>query len=92
MFRHAYCAARLQTLDRGAPVSTYSVGRELGPRRGNAGEAGIWPPRHRVAPLRCRRVPGGAVCRATEGSTCSVGRVIVTAYVTAPLPFSGGIA
>jgi integrase len=30
MFRHAYCVARLQTLDRGAPVSTYSVGRELG--------------------------------------------------------------
>jgi integrase len=30
MFRHTYCAARLQTLDQGAPVSVYSVGRELG--------------------------------------------------------------
>jgi integrase len=30
MFRHTYCAARLQTLDRGAPVSTYTVARELG--------------------------------------------------------------
>jgi len=29
-FRHTYCAARLQTLDRGAPVSVYTVGRELG--------------------------------------------------------------
>lgn len=30
MFRHSYCAARLQTLDRGAPVSEWTVGRELG--------------------------------------------------------------
>lgn len=30
MFRHSYCAARLQTLDRGAPVSIYTVARELG--------------------------------------------------------------
>lgn len=30
MFRHTYCAARLQTLDRGAPVSIYTVSRELG--------------------------------------------------------------
>lgn len=30
MFRHTYCAARLQTLDRGHPVSMYTVGRELG--------------------------------------------------------------
>ncbi len=29
-FRHTYCAARLQTLDGGAPVSAYTVGRELG--------------------------------------------------------------
>ncbi len=29
-FRHSYCAARLQTLDVGAPVSPYTVGRELG--------------------------------------------------------------
>ena len=30
MFRHSYCAARLQTLDEGKPVSTYTVARELG--------------------------------------------------------------
>jgi integrase len=30
MFRHTYCAARLQTLDGGAPVSVYTVSRELG--------------------------------------------------------------
>jgi integrase len=30
MFRHTYCAARLQTLDHGAPVSPFTVGRELG--------------------------------------------------------------
>lgn len=29
-FRHTYRAARLQTLDRGAPVSEYVVSRELG--------------------------------------------------------------
>lgn len=28
--RHTYCAARLQTLDNGAPVSPFTVGRELG--------------------------------------------------------------
>ncbi len=30
MFRHTYCAARLQTLDQGAPVSVYTVAREMG--------------------------------------------------------------
>ncbi len=30
MFRHTYCAARLQTLDSGHPVSSYTVSRELG--------------------------------------------------------------
>src|SRR2546427_11699704 len=30
MFRHTYCAARLQTLDQGAPVSLYTVAKELG--------------------------------------------------------------
>jgi integrase len=30
MFRHTFCAARLQTLDGGAPVAPYTVGRELG--------------------------------------------------------------
>ena len=30
VFRHTWTAARLQTLDRGAPISLYSVSRELG--------------------------------------------------------------
>jgi integrase len=30
MFRHSYCAARLQTLDNGAPVGPSTVARELG--------------------------------------------------------------
>jgi integrase len=30
MFRHGYAAARLQTLDRGEPVSVWTVSRELG--------------------------------------------------------------
>jgi len=30
MFRHTYCAARLQTVDQGAPVSPYTVAREMG--------------------------------------------------------------
>jgi integrase len=30
MFRHTYCSARLQTLDHGAPVSPFTVARELG--------------------------------------------------------------
>lgn len=30
LFRHTYCAARLQTTDRGQPVSKYTVARELG--------------------------------------------------------------
>jgi integrase len=29
-FRHTYCSARLQTLDGGAPISLYTVSRELG--------------------------------------------------------------
>jgi integrase len=30
MLRHTYCAARLQTLDQGAPVAIYTASRELG--------------------------------------------------------------
>jgi integrase len=30
VFRHTYCAARLQTLDNGAPVSQWTVSREMG--------------------------------------------------------------
>jgi hypothetical protein len=29
-FRHTYCAARLQTLDGGAPISAFTVAREMG--------------------------------------------------------------
>jgi integrase len=30
MFRHTYCAARLQCLDRGAPIALYTVAKEMG--------------------------------------------------------------
>ena len=30
LLRHSYCAARLQTLDGGAPISPFTVARELG--------------------------------------------------------------
>ncbi len=30
MFRHTYCATRLQTVDQGAPVSAYTVAKEMG--------------------------------------------------------------
>jgi integrase len=30
MFRHTYCSARLQTVDRGAPVSQWTAEQELG--------------------------------------------------------------
>jgi integrase len=30
MFRHTYCAARLQSLDQGSPVSVFTVAREMG--------------------------------------------------------------
>jgi hypothetical protein len=30
MFRDNYCAARLHTLDQGAPVSVYTVAKEMG--------------------------------------------------------------
>ena len=44
MFRHTYCAARLATVDRGAPVSTYHVGRAR-PRRRLARAARVRAPR-----------------------------------------------
>lgn len=34
-FRHTYCAARLQTLDRGAPVSKFAVQAEMGHTSGS---------------------------------------------------------
>jgi len=60
MFRHTYCAARLQTLDHGAPVSEYTVAKELG----QGGETLIrrvyGPPGASTSPRRSGGVPGGA--------------------------------
>jgi integrase len=39
MFRHSYTSARLQTLDGGAPVSPFTVSRELGHGSGAMVEA-----------------------------------------------------
>lgn len=57
MFRHTYCATRLQTLDAGVPVSVYTVAKELGHggdamvRRvyGHLGQV-----RHRAEVVECR--------------------------------------
>ena len=57
MFRHTYCATRLQTLDGGAPVSVYTVAKELG----HGGEAMVrkvyghlGQTRHRAAAVEYR--------------------------------------
>ena len=57
MFRHTYCATRLQTLDEGAPVSVYTVAKELG----HGGEAMVrnvyghlGQTRHRAAAVEYR--------------------------------------
>ena len=60
MFRHSYCAARLQTLDHGAPVSPYAVARELGPWRG----FGLLP----RGSLRCNSMRQPRFERGTFGS------------------------
>ena len=54
-FRHTYCASRLQTLDGGAPISPYTVARELGHGGDVAGQSRIRPPGHRAAPLGGRQ-------------------------------------
>lgn len=62
-FRHTYCAARLQTLDGGAPVSPFTVSRELGHGSPNNGGGGL-------CALGCDAPPGrrGRVSdRATRG-------------------------
>jgi integrase len=38
VFRHTYCAARLQTTDGGVPVSKIKVARELGHRKSDTTE------------------------------------------------------
>jgi integrase len=57
MFRHTYCAARLQTLDAGAPVSVYTVAKELG-HGGEAMVRGVYghlgDVRHRAAVVEYR--------------------------------------
>jgi len=58
MFRHTYCAARLQSLDRGAPVSEYTVSRELGHGWSIAGQEGLRTPGAGEAPIRSGRVLG----------------------------------
>lgn len=71
-FRHTYTATRLQTLDRGAPVSVYTVAKELGPRRRRARQADLRPPGPDAAPLQGSRIPGraarGAARRPAAGS------------------------
>jgi integrase len=78
MFRHTYCAARLQTLDQGAPVSVYTVAKELGHggdsmvKRvyGHLGQV-----RHRAKVVELSRGPapegaGGQADRGASGRGC----------------------
>ncbi len=75
MWRHMFTAARLQTLDRGAPVSVYTVARELG----HGGEAMV----RRVvrAPGRCPPscrgpgVPGEPLRRGAWGPIGAVSKL-----------------
>jgi len=63
--RQTYCAARLQTLDGGAPVSVYTVALELGHGSVAMVSRVLRSPRHRAAPREGGRVPGFA---AREGA------------------------
>ncbi len=57
MFRHTYCAARLQTLDQGAPVSVYTVAKRDGARRRLDGAPRVRTPRAGPPPGRGRGIP-----------------------------------
>jgi hypothetical protein len=52
LFRHTYCAARLQTLDHGAPVSPLQGESRAWSRFGGDGSAGLLALGHRAAPVR----------------------------------------
>jgi integrase len=57
MFRHGYCSARLQTLDGDAPVSPFTVVRELGhssPAMVNRVYGHLGTVRHRAAVVEFR--------------------------------------
>ena len=80
MFRHTYCAARLQTLDRGAPVSSLHRGPRAWPRVRGHGAARLRTPWHDTAPIRGRGISGGAASRAGGERLKKLG--IVTGNVT----------
>ncbi len=57
MFRHTYASARLQTMDHGAPVSIFTMSRELGHESESLvkriyGHLGAWRHRARVVEYR----------------------------------------
>lgn len=67
-FRHTYCAARLQTLDRGdsgEPLHGFSGTR---PRLGRDGAPGLLAPRGCAPPFRGGQVPCGAASQSTRRS------------------------
>ena len=75
VYRHTYTAARLQTLDHGAPVSVYTVSRELGHgseemvRRVYA-HLGAMRHRAEVVEYRIKAVCGGAERSAACAGVC----------------------
>jgi integrase len=80
-FRHTYTASRLQTLDHGAPVSPYTVGRELG-HGGDSlvkriyGHLGTVRVRGDVVEYRLDKQPAAAVIAALQ-SRYNVGDALV---------------
>jgi integrase len=60
--RHTYCASRLQTLDAGAPVSLFTVAREMG-HGGESGAPDIRSPWRDSAQIGGRGVSGRAARR-----------------------------
>ena len=88
MFRHTYCSARLQTLDGGAPVSEFTVGRELGHGGDFDGEEGLRPPGSGSSPIRYRGIPARAPPRGPWGEAHGIGEsdrltLFLPAFVTA---------
>lgn len=73
IFRHTYCAARLQTLDRGAPVSLYSVSPGAGARIRGDGAASLLTSGNGAAPFGGRGVPDRTALRDARRSANSEG-------------------
>ena len=73
LFRHTYCAARLQSVDGGHPIATYTVARELG----HGGEGLL----HRVAAPEVNHEPARV---AHGGGLGGLGGALAGAHAASP--------